>query len=198
MTMMQCGRQVGKTTSMGAKVSTRAAFAPYTTPLCVAPLFEQIKRFSTMFVKPLIRGSKLKDILVPKFADRGWQDNVFMNTFPNGSKIIYSFCYLDVDRIRGVPGDYDDWAAQGATGWHWDNVLPYFRKAEGNSRGADALHGGDGPLSVSDLRYTNPLSQVFIDAATMGGARHVAAGRCLAVRRRSPAASRRASAIAWS
>jgi choline dehydrogenase len=71
--------------------------------------------------------------------------------------------------IRGVAGDYDDWAAQGATGWHWDNVLPYFRKSEGNSRGADAWHGADGPLGVSDLRYTNPLSQVFLDAAQQTG-----------------------------
>lgn len=76
-----------------------------------------------------------------------------------GSSSINAMCY-----IRGVAGDYEDWAAQGATGWHWDNVLPYFKKSEGNSRGADAFHGGDGPLSVSDLRYTNPLSQVFIDA----------------------------------
>jgi choline dehydrogenase len=81
-----------------------------------------------------------------------------------GSSSINAMCY-----IRGVPADYDDWATMGATGWHWDNVLPYFRKAEGNSRGADALHGGDGPLSVSDLRYTNPLSQVFIDAAMQAG-----------------------------
>ena len=81
-----------------------------------------------------------------------------------GSSSINAMCY-----IRGVSADYDDWAAQGATGWHWDNVLPYFRKSEGNTRGADALHGGDGPLSVSDLRYTNPLSQVFIDAARQTG-----------------------------
>ncbi|WP_407352491.1 GMC family oxidoreductase [Luteimonas sp. R10] len=77
-----------------------------------------------------------------------------------GSSSINAMCY-----IRGVPGDYDDWAARGATGWHWDNVLPYFRHSEGNRRGADALHGGDGPLAVSDLRHVNPLSRVFIEAA---------------------------------
>jgi choline dehydrogenase len=81
-----------------------------------------------------------------------------------GSSSINAMCY-----IRGVAGDYDDWAAQGATGWHWDNVLPYFRKSEGNSRGADAWHGADGPLGVSDLRYTNPLSQVFLDAGQQAG-----------------------------
>lgn len=81
-----------------------------------------------------------------------------------GSSSINAMCY-----IRGVPGDYDDWAAQGATGWDWASVLPYFRRSEGNSRGGDALHGGDGPLGVSDLRYTNPLSQVFIDAGAQMG-----------------------------
>ena len=84
-----------------------------------------------------------------------------------GSSSINAMCY-----IRGVADDYDDWAAQGATGWHWDNALPYFRKSEGNSRGGDDLHGGDGPLSVSDLRYTNPLSQAFIDAGQQIGLAH--------------------------
>ncbi len=81
-----------------------------------------------------------------------------------GSSSINAMCY-----IRGVAGDYDGWAAAGAEGWHWENALPYFRKSETNQRGGDALHGGDGPLSVSDLRYTNPLSQVFIDAAQQHG-----------------------------
>ncbi len=84
-----------------------------------------------------------------------------------GSSSINAMCY-----IRGVAGDYEDWVAQGATGWHWDNVLPYFKKSEGNSRGADALHGGDGPLGVSDHRYTNPLSQVFIEAGQQIGLAH--------------------------
>lgn len=84
-----------------------------------------------------------------------------------GSSSINAMCY-----IRGVAGDYDDWVAQGAEGWGWEQVLPYFRKAESNSRGADAFHGDDGPLSVSDLRYTNPLSQVFIDAAQQHGLPH--------------------------
>ncbi|WP_240126481.1 GMC family oxidoreductase [Thermomonas alba] len=81
-----------------------------------------------------------------------------------GSSSINAMCY-----IRGVPGDYDAWAAAGATGWHWDNVLPYFRKSEGNTRGADAFHGSDGPLTVSDLRYVNPLTEVFIAAGQQAG-----------------------------
>ncbi len=84
-----------------------------------------------------------------------------------GSSSINAMCY-----IRGVARDYDDWAAQGATGWNWDNVLPYFKRSEGNTRGADAWHGADGPLTVSDLRHVNPLTQVFIDAAGQAGLPH--------------------------
>ena len=80
-----------------------------------------------------------------------------------GSSSINAMCY-----IRGVPGDYNDWA-KGATGWHWDAVLPYFKRAEDNSRGGDALHGGDGPLGVSDLRHSNPLSHAFIEAGNQAG-----------------------------
>lgn len=81
-----------------------------------------------------------------------------------GSSSINAMCY-----VRGVPRDFDDWHDAGATGWGWDAVLPYFRRSEGNSRGADALHGGDGPLSVSDLRHVNPLSHAFVDAGVQAG-----------------------------
>ena len=84
-----------------------------------------------------------------------------------GSSSINAMCY-----IRGVPADYDDWAAQGATGWDWGSVLPWFKRSEGNRRGGDALHGGDGPLTVSDLRHVNPLSRAFIEAGQQAGFAH--------------------------
>lgn len=84
-----------------------------------------------------------------------------------GSSSINAMCY-----VRGVPADYDDWAADGAEGWDWRGVLPYFRRSERNSRGGDALHGGDGPLHVSDLRHHNPLSAVFIAAGQQAGFPH--------------------------
>ncbi len=84
-----------------------------------------------------------------------------------GSSSINAMCY-----IRGVAADYDGWAAQGAVGWDWTSVLPYFKRSEGNARGGDALHGGDGPLAVSDLRYVNRLSQVFIEAGQQAGLAH--------------------------
>ena len=81
-----------------------------------------------------------------------------------GSSSINAMCY-----IRGVPRDYEEWAELGADGWGWNDVLPWFKRAEGNERGADALHGADGPLKVSNLRYTNELSRAFIEAATQAG-----------------------------
>lgn len=81
-----------------------------------------------------------------------------------GSSSINAMCY-----IRGHADDYDGWAAAGNPGWSYADLLPYFRQAEANSRGADAWHGADGLLSVSDLRHTNPLSRHFIDAAVAAG-----------------------------
>jgi len=82
-----------------------------------------------------------------------------------GSSSINAMCY-----IRGVPGDYDDWARQsGDPRWSWPQVLPYFKRAEGNTRGASALHAAGGPLGVQDLIYTNPLSKAFVDAAVAAG-----------------------------
>lgn len=81
-----------------------------------------------------------------------------------GSSSINAMCYT-----RGVPGDYDEWAALGAQGWGWSSVLPYFRRSERNARGANALHGDEGPLYVSDLRYSNPLSRAFVEAGRQAG-----------------------------
>ncbi|MFC3814899.1 GMC family oxidoreductase [Lysobacter sp. GCM10012299] len=81
-----------------------------------------------------------------------------------GSSSINAMCYT-----RGVAGDYEEWAALGADGWDWKSVLPYFRRSERNQRGADALHGDEGPLYVSDLRYSNPLSQAFVEAGHQAG-----------------------------
>jgi choline dehydrogenase len=50
---------------------------------------------------------------------------------------------------RGAAADYDEWAAAGLPGWGYRDVLPYFRKSEGNWRGSSAYHGGDGPLTVA-------------------------------------------------
>ncbi len=82
-----------------------------------------------------------------------------------GSSSINAMCY-----VRGRPGDYAHWAqVSGDPGWDWPAVLPYFKRAEDNSRGADAWHAVGGPLGVSDLRHVNPLSRLLIDAAAAAG-----------------------------
>jgi len=70
---------------------------------------------------------------------------------------------------RGHRRDYDDWAAQGNPGWSWQEVLPYFKRAEHNERGADAYHGSGGPLNVMDLRSPNRHSPDFVAAAKQAG-----------------------------
>jgi choline dehydrogenase len=81
-----------------------------------------------------------------------------------GSSSINAMVY-----IRGQVEDYDNWAALGNTGWDFESVLPYFLKSQDQQRGNSDLHASGGPLSVQDLRYTNPLSQVFLQAAEQLG-----------------------------
>lgn len=71
--------------------------------------------------------------------------------------------------VRGQAEDYDRWRQMGNAGWGWDDVLPYFRRSEGNERGADDLHGADGPLGVSNPRYTHPICDAWINAAQQAG-----------------------------
>jgi choline dehydrogenase-like flavoprotein len=68
--------------------------------------------------------------------------------------------------MRGHPSDYDDWAQQhGAAGWSWNDVLPWFRRAEANETLTDAaFHGRDGPLNVTDLASPHPLGETFLQA----------------------------------
>ena len=71
--------------------------------------------------------------------------------------------------VRGRPLDYDMWAQQGARGWSWDDVLPYFLKSEHNCRGASEFHGTGGPLQVSEQRSPRPLGRRLLAAAQAAG-----------------------------
>ena len=111
--------------------------------------------------------------------------------------------------VRGNRADYDGWAAGGAEGWSYDEVLPYFKRSEDNERGEDAFHGVGGPLSVSDSRAMSPLIETMIEASRArrpraqprlqrrppGGRRalpaHAAQRAALLDRRRLPAPGRR-------
>ena len=71
--------------------------------------------------------------------------------------------------MRGLPQDYDGWAAGGLTGWGWHDVLPYFKRFERSHRQGDGLHGHDGPVTVSAPRLDNPLFEVYREAARQAG-----------------------------
>ncbi|MGD9942079.1 MAG: GMC family oxidoreductase [Burkholderiaceae bacterium] len=71
--------------------------------------------------------------------------------------------------VRGQAQDYEDWAAQGNPGWGYRDVLPYFKRAEDQQRGADPWHGVGGPLPVGDLPEPHPIADAFIEAARTQG-----------------------------
>ena len=71
--------------------------------------------------------------------------------------------------VRGQAQDYDRWAQMGNRGWAWDDVLPLFKMAENNERGADPYHGDKGPLSVSNMRIQRPITDAWVAAAQAAG-----------------------------
>ncbi|MCB2017770.1 MAG: choline dehydrogenase [Hydrogenophaga sp.] len=81
-----------------------------------------------------------------------------------GSSSINAMIYA-----RGHASDYDAWAAEGNPGWSFADVLPYFKRAEHNERGADEWHGTGGPLNVMDLRSPNPILPDFVKAGRQAG-----------------------------
>ncbi|WP_316184039.1 choline dehydrogenase [Bradyrhizobium sp. SZCCHNRI1003] len=71
--------------------------------------------------------------------------------------------------VRGQHEDYNRWRQRGNVGWGYDDVLPYFKRAENQQRGADDYHAVSGPLPVSDWRHDDPLSEAFVKAAVEAG-----------------------------
>ncbi len=71
--------------------------------------------------------------------------------------------------MRGTAADYDGWRQRGLEGWGYDSVLPYFRKAEDNQRGADEFHGAGGPLKVSDYADPGELPRAIVEASVEAG-----------------------------
>ncbi|MBV9208865.1 MAG: GMC family oxidoreductase N-terminal domain-containing protein [Actinobacteria bacterium] len=73
--------------------------------------------------------------------------------------------------VRGNRHDFASWRdAHGCAGWGYEDLMPYFRRAEDNSRGASAYHGTGGPLAVTDPRYRSPACKAFLAAAQEQGA----------------------------
>ena len=76
-----------------------------------------------------------------------------------GSSAINAMIY-----IRGQKEDYNNWAKEGNSGWSWDEVLPFFKKAENNENGSSKFHGNCGPLEVSNQKAAKPISHAYIEA----------------------------------
>ena len=86
-----------------------------------------------------------------------------------GSSAINAMLY-----VRGHAKDYDEWADLGCDGWNWQAVLPYFKRAENNERGGDDVHGGSGPLQVSNQKSPRPITRAFVEAGEALQIREVA------------------------
>lgn len=70
---------------------------------------------------------------------------------------------------RGNPGDYDEWARSGATGWAYADILPYYRRSEDNSDFCNTAHGMGGPLGVSFNNHVHPLTRKWLQACQQAG-----------------------------
>jgi choline dehydrogenase len=120
----------------------------------------------------------LTEILPPeKQAKVNWnywtEPQAHMNArrliWPRGKTLGGSSSINGMVYVRGAPADYDQWRQMGCTGWGWDDVLPYFRKAEDSARGADAWHGVGGPLHTETRALPSPLTDAFLSAAAEVG-----------------------------
>ena len=90
-------------------------------------------------------------------------------SWPRGKVLGGSSSINGLIYIRGQRQDFDYWRQLGNVGWSYDDVLPYFRRAENQERGTDAYHGAAGPLDISDLRARHELHDAFIAAAQEAG-----------------------------
>lgn len=91
--------------------------------------------------------------------------------WPRGKVIGGSSAINGLIYIRGNRHDFDEWAALGNTGWGYEDVLPYFRRAENQERGENEYHGVGGPLDVADIRMRHPLYDAFLESAVAAGHR---------------------------
>lgn len=89
--------------------------------------------------------------------------------FPQGKLLGGGSAVNSMVYIRGNRKDYDSWLEQGNEGWGYEDLLPYFRRSEDNERFADAFHGTDGPMGVSDQRFPIELTRKFVRAAQEAG-----------------------------
>ena len=100
--IVKCGRQISKSMSLSSSGILRCASFPYLQMLYVTPRYEQVRRLSTNYVRPLINQSCIKEALV----DETCVQAVLQRSFSNDAAMYFSFAFLDVDRIRGLSVDW--------------------------------------------------------------------------------------------
>jgi choline dehydrogenase-like flavoprotein len=91
------------------------------------------------------------------------------NQLPRGKVLGGTSSMNGMVYVRGAQADFDEWERRGAAGWGWRDVLPYFKRAEGNERGESEFHGGSGPLRVSDRISPLRIVDAWLEAAINAG-----------------------------
>lgn len=99
--LLRCGRQVSKSTSMAARSVVQSITTPHFNSLFVTPLSEQVRRFSSNFVRPFIADSPLYHAIVDASCDQ----RVLQRSFKNRSTMYFSYCFNNADRVRGIASD---------------------------------------------------------------------------------------------
>ncbi len=90
--------------------------------------------------------------------------------WPRGKAVGGSGAINAMVYIRGLPSDYDRWAAMGCPGWAWKDVLPSFKASEHNERfGNSDYHGSGGPLNITDVPFIDPVEDLWLEAAQAAG-----------------------------
>lgn len=89
--------------------------------------------------------------------------------WPRGKVIGGSSAINGMVYVRGLPSDYDRWRQMGNEGWSFDDCLPYFKRLEAYPGGESALHGGDGPVRISQGEYRNEMGSAFLEACSEVG-----------------------------
>ena len=97
-----------------------------------------------------------------------WERRIYL---PRGKTLGGSSAINAMIYIRGNAADFDGWADEGAPGWSYREMLPYFIRSECNERGDSRYHGHSGPLAVQDSRSMHPLVDHLLDAAVSAGYR---------------------------
>jgi choline dehydrogenase len=117
--------------------------------------------FARTFINPAVNW-KFESAPQPQLANR----QLYL---PRGKTLGGSSSINGMVYIRGNAADYDEWRQRGCEGWDWDSVLPYFKKAENQERGADDFHATGGPLHVTDHPPGFELADAMLAACEQAG-----------------------------